>query len=239
MTTYLIDVLTFLTLLPLYVWTFLLSFSLCLSQACLDRGWTSAAVDVARLPTCVVKSACYASPSAAWWRQTPSTWWCSVLWPWTPSAWPSSTTTSPTGWPSSSVGFLFEHFYVICCWKTNSDLVWWMHCFWQTAASFFLRFNCFFVFPSPDYAEFVFLGLFLAEMFLKMYGLGFRLYFHSSFNCFDCGVRSFISHFDSVLLRKQEKKNRIRVTDLYCKGKSWISYAKSGILINEDNSKKF
>ncbi|TRY59913.1 hypothetical protein DNTS_010055 [Danionella cerebrum] len=39
-----------------------------------------------------------------------------------------------------------------------------------------------------DYTEFVFLGLFLAEMFLKMYGLGFRLYFHSSFNCFDCGV---------------------------------------------------
>ncbi|CAF98471.1 unnamed protein product [Tetraodon nigroviridis] len=39
-----------------------------------------------------------------------------------------------------------------------------------------------------DYAEFVFLGLFLAEMFLKIYGLGFRLYFHSSFNCFDCGV---------------------------------------------------
>ncbi|XP_077375251.1 voltage-dependent R-type calcium channel subunit alpha-1E-like [Festucalex cinctus] len=38
------------------------------------------------------------------------------------------------------------------------------------------------------YAEFVFLGLFLAEMFLKMYGLGFRLYFHSSFNCFDCSV---------------------------------------------------
>uniref|UniRef100_A0A8C9V6A4 Voltage-dependent calcium channel type A subunit alpha-1 n=1 Tax=Scleropages formosus TaxID=113540 RepID=A0A8C9V6A4_SCLFO len=38
------------------------------------------------------------------------------------------------------------------------------------------------------YAEFVFLGLFLMEMFLKMYGLGPRLYFHSSFNCFDCGV---------------------------------------------------
>uniref|UniRef100_A0A672ID19 Calcium channel, voltage-dependent, R type, alpha 1E subunit b n=1 Tax=Salarias fasciatus TaxID=181472 RepID=A0A672ID19_SALFA len=38
------------------------------------------------------------------------------------------------------------------------------------------------------YAEFVFLGLFLAEMFLKIYGLGFRLYFHSSFNCFDCAV---------------------------------------------------
>ncbi|XP_043914705.1 voltage-dependent N-type calcium channel subunit alpha-1B [Protopterus annectens] len=37
-------------------------------------------------------------------------------------------------------------------------------------------------------AEFVFLGLFLSEMFLKMYGLGPRNYFHSSFNCFDFGV---------------------------------------------------
>ncbi|KAG7269325.1 hypothetical protein CRUP_031845 [Coryphaenoides rupestris] len=38
------------------------------------------------------------------------------------------------------------------------------------------------------YAEFVFLGLFLAEMFLKIYGLGCRLYFHSAFNRFDFGV---------------------------------------------------
>uniref|UniRef100_A0A8C6KNV6 Voltage-dependent N-type calcium channel subunit alpha n=1 Tax=Nothobranchius furzeri TaxID=105023 RepID=A0A8C6KNV6_NOTFU len=37
-------------------------------------------------------------------------------------------------------------------------------------------------------AEFVFLGLFLTEMTLKMYGLGGRNYFHSSFNCFDFGV---------------------------------------------------
>ncbi|XP_010790974.1 voltage-dependent N-type calcium channel subunit alpha-1B-like [Notothenia coriiceps] len=37
-------------------------------------------------------------------------------------------------------------------------------------------------------AEFVFLGLFLTEMSLKMYGLGVRNYFHSSFNCFDFGV---------------------------------------------------
>ncbi|KAM7393228.1 hypothetical protein PAMA_008058 [Pampus argenteus] len=37
-------------------------------------------------------------------------------------------------------------------------------------------------------AEFVFLGLFLSEMMLKMYGLGARNYFHSSFNCFDFGV---------------------------------------------------
>uniref|UniRef100_A0A8C4NW07 Voltage-dependent N-type calcium channel subunit alpha n=1 Tax=Dicentrarchus labrax TaxID=13489 RepID=A0A8C4NW07_DICLA len=36
--------------------------------------------------------------------------------------------------------------------------------------------------------EFVFLGLFLTEMSLKMYGLGARNYFHSSFNCFDFGV---------------------------------------------------
>ncbi|XP_060551026.1 LOW QUALITY PROTEIN: voltage-dependent N-type calcium channel subunit alpha-1B [Pantherophis guttatus] len=38
------------------------------------------------------------------------------------------------------------------------------------------------------FAEFVFLGLFLTEMTLKMYGLGPRNYFHSSFNCFDFGV---------------------------------------------------
>uniref|UniRef100_A0A3Q2TEZ4 Voltage-dependent N-type calcium channel subunit alpha n=1 Tax=Fundulus heteroclitus TaxID=8078 RepID=A0A3Q2TEZ4_FUNHE len=37
-------------------------------------------------------------------------------------------------------------------------------------------------------AELVFLGLFLTEMTLKMYGLGARNYFHSSFNCFDFGV---------------------------------------------------
>uniref|UniRef100_A0A672I022 Calcium channel, voltage-dependent, R type, alpha 1E subunit a n=1 Tax=Salarias fasciatus TaxID=181472 RepID=A0A672I022_SALFA len=35
---------------------------------------------------------------------------------------------------------------------------------------------------------FLFLALFLTEMFLKMYSLGPRLYFHSSFNCFDCSV---------------------------------------------------
>lgn len=45
-------------------------------------------------------------------------------------------------------------------------------------------------FCLPDYAEFLFLGLFLLEMSLKMYGMGPRLYFHSSFNCFDCGVSS-------------------------------------------------
>ncbi|XP_070176328.1 voltage-dependent calcium channel type A subunit alpha-1-like [Littorina saxatilis] len=37
-------------------------------------------------------------------------------------------------------------------------------------------------------SEFVFLGLFLCEMLIKMYGLGLRLYFQSSFNIFDCLV---------------------------------------------------
>ncbi|XP_042161441.1 calcium channel, voltage-dependent, P/Q type, alpha 1A subunit, b [Oncorhynchus tshawytscha] len=38
------------------------------------------------------------------------------------------------------------------------------------------------------YAEFIFLGLFMSEMCIKMYGLGTRPYFNSSFNCFDCVV---------------------------------------------------
>lgn len=41
---------------------------------------------------------------------------------------------------------------------------------------------------STDYAEFVFLGLFIFEMLFKMYGLGAHLYFQSSFNIFDCVV---------------------------------------------------
>uniref|UniRef100_A0A672T8M0 Voltage-dependent P/Q-type calcium channel subunit alpha-1A n=1 Tax=Sinocyclocheilus grahami TaxID=75366 RepID=A0A672T8M0_SINGR len=39
-----------------------------------------------------------------------------------------------------------------------------------------------------DFAEFIFLGIFMSEMFIKMYGLGTRPYLHSSFNCFDCIV---------------------------------------------------
>ncbi|XP_014476681.1 PREDICTED: voltage-dependent calcium channel type A subunit alpha-1 isoform X3 [Dinoponera quadriceps] len=38
------------------------------------------------------------------------------------------------------------------------------------------------------YAEFVFLALFMMEMFIKMYALGPRTYFESSFNRFDCIV---------------------------------------------------
>ncbi|EGI70471.1 Voltage-dependent calcium channel type A subunit alpha-1 [Acromyrmex echinatior] len=40
------------------------------------------------------------------------------------------------------------------------------------------------------FAEFVFLGLFMMEMFIKVYALGPRVYFKSSFNRFDCIVIS-------------------------------------------------
>lgn len=39
-----------------------------------------------------------------------------------------------------------------------------------------------------QYAEIVFLTFFFVEMVLKIYGLGFHVYFNSSFNCFDCAV---------------------------------------------------
>ncbi|XP_071370300.1 voltage-dependent P/Q-type calcium channel subunit alpha-1A-like, partial [Centroberyx affinis] len=45
--------------------------------------------------------------------------------------------------------------------------------------------------PLSDFlyfAEFIFLGIFLSEMFIKMYGLGRQAYLNSSFNCFDCIV---------------------------------------------------
>ena len=38
------------------------------------------------------------------------------------------------------------------------------------------------------YAEFVFLGLFISEMFLKIYALGPANYIKSAFNRFDCFV---------------------------------------------------
>ncbi|XP_054271366.1 voltage-dependent calcium channel type A subunit alpha-1-like isoform X7 [Macrosteles quadrilineatus] len=40
------------------------------------------------------------------------------------------------------------------------------------------------------YAEYVFLGLFMLEMLIKMYALGPRIYFESAFNRFDCVVIS-------------------------------------------------
>ncbi len=44
------------------------------------------------------------------------------------------------------------------------------------------------IFPFLDYAEFVFLALFISEVIVKMYGLGVHMYFQSSFNIFDCVV---------------------------------------------------
>lgn len=46
-----------------------------------------------------------------------------------------------------------------------------------------------FMYPT-DFAEFVFLALFMLEMFIKVYALGPRTYFDSSFNRFDCVVIS-------------------------------------------------
>jgi len=53
-----------------------------------------------------------------------------------------------------------------------------------------------------DYAEFVFLGLFVFEMLFKMYGLGAHLYFQSSFNIFDCVVspRDFVFRKSAIKL---------------------------------------
>lgn len=39
-----------------------------------------------------------------------------------------------------------------------------------------------------QYAEYVFLGLFISEMLIKVYALGPHIYFASSFNRFDCVV---------------------------------------------------
>ena len=45
-----------------------------------------------------------------------------------------------------------------------------------------------FIHFSSDYAEFVFLGLFISEMIIRMYALGPLIYFESTFNRFDCIV---------------------------------------------------
>ena len=48
-----------------------------------------------------------------------------------------------------------------------------------------------------DTAEFVFLGLFIFEMLLRMWALGIRIYMESSFNRFDSLVIS-LSAFEQV-----------------------------------------
>ncbi|CAH1786622.1 unnamed protein product [Owenia fusiformis] len=69
--------------------------------------------------------------------------------------------------------------------------------YWVVIVLVFLNSACYIVehYNQPQwltdflsYAEYVFLGLFIIEMFVKMYALGFRMYFKSSFNIFDCIV---------------------------------------------------
>ena len=51
-----------------------------------------------------------------------------------------------------------------------------------------------------EYAEIVFLSFFFVEMVLKIYGLGFHVYFNSSFNCFDCAVSDGFMSLSTFLL---------------------------------------
>ena len=44
------------------------------------------------------------------------------------------------------------------------------------------------LFLFAEISEYVFLSIFIAEMLLKMYGLGPKVYFKSAFNRFDCAV---------------------------------------------------
>ncbi|XP_063223249.1 voltage-dependent calcium channel type A subunit alpha-1 [Bacillus rossius redtenbacheri] len=69
--------------------------------------------------------------------------------------------------------------------------------YWFVIVLVFLNTMCTAVehYGQPDWltkflyiAEFVFLGLFMMEMFIKVYALGPRIYFESSFNRFDCVV---------------------------------------------------
>lgn len=72
--------------------------------------------------------------------------------------------------------------------NTNTDLTKPDQCFASTVVWVHLcNTNQFFV---SDCAEYVFLGLFMSEMFIKMYALGPRIYFESAFNRFDCVVIS-------------------------------------------------
>ena len=58
---------------------------------------------------------------------------------------------------------------------------------WALAFDILLKHKLVIIF-STDIAEFIFLGLFISEMVVRMYALGPRIYFESSFNRFDCIV---------------------------------------------------
>lgn len=126
------------------------------------------------------------SPFAVWWRRTLSTGQCWVWWLSTRCVWPLFTTTSPCGCQTFSVSDLKNSSkYELPSTLFHHVIVW-----------------LFVLVVAADYAEFLFLALFLTEMFLKMYSLGPRLYFHSSFNCFDCSVSSPSAALHFSLLKK-------------------------------------
>lgn len=60
-----------------------------------------------------------------------------------------------------------------------------------------------------DYTEFAFLGLFLCEMFLKIYALGFATYFKSPFNRFDCTVSREMMHIFCQFGESEREENSI------------------------------
>jgi len=62
-------------------------------------------------------------------------------------------------------------------------------------------------FYTTDYAEFVFLGLFISEMLLKIYALGPTNYIKSAFNRFDC----FVSHDSVTVSMFFRRLNRLKI----------------------------
>lgn len=66
-----------------------------------------------------------------------------------------------------------------------------------------------------DFAEFIFLGIFLTEMMVKMYGLGKQAYLNSSFNCFDCIVSPTALWHTTPTQRNQHTQTQTTFTHMY------------------------
>lgn len=75
--------------------------------------------------------------------------------------------------------------------------------FWASPPPLFLSSSL-----HVDFAEFIFLGIFLTEMMVKMYGLGKQAYLNSSFNCFDCIV-SPTAHGDTKTQTRHTQKHKL------------------------------
>lgn len=96
--------------------------------------------------------------------------------------------------------------------------------------------------------EIAFLGLFISEMLLKMWGLGFQMYFHSSFNKFDCIVIAgsifelifayfYGQSFGLSVLRALRLLRIFKVTRLVptSDGISWVKYYRLIIISDKDS----